>query len=191
MRYRSSSYKGLQQHRPSRLPSFGGAKKNVRVGLVVAAFVLLFGGSMFLFRTAKHEKPKDVSSVLATTSTVTPNPSEFSQTSATLIGLTSNKPVGTATRSLVTSLFHLSMSVTLPGIDRASQFYQAWLVRPVPYDYVSAGELITNDLGTFILDWNGLADKDYSGYTNLVITLQARGGDEDPQGHIAEGGFGK
>lgn len=158
---------------------------------VVAGFILLFAGSLFLFRNTKHEKPAMVSNTVSTTDTAMVIPATLSNPDATLLGLSTHKPVGTATRAIVNGLFHMNMSATLPGIDRASQFYQAWIVRPVPYDYVSAGEMVTNDLGSFVLDWNGSSDKDYSGYTDLVITLQARGGDIDPQIHVVEGEFGK
>jgi len=161
--------------------------------VIVGGFVLLFIGSVFLFRTSKPEKPSENSDVVALLSSqVTTSPTSLSMPDATLVDLSSNKPVGIATRSLENGLFHVSTRATLPGIDRESQFYQLWLVRPVPYDYVSAGEMTTNELGAFVLDWNGSAsDGDYSGYTDLVITLQARGGDADPQRHIVEGEFGK
>lgn len=160
--------------------------------LLIGGFILLFAGAMFVFRNTKREKPVAVSGVIVSdNASASVIPSSLSNPDAALIGVSSQKPVGTAVRAMVNNLFHLNMSVTLPGIDRESQLYQAWLVRPVPYDYVSAGELMTNDLGAFILDWNGLVDKDYSGYTNLVITLQVRGGDEGPQAHVVEGEFGK
>lgn len=154
-------------------------------------FVVLFAGSVFIFRNAKYEKPvADVGAPLVGAQQSVTEVGSLSNPDATLIGVSSSKPVGTATRTISNALFHLSMHATLPGIDRASQFYEVWLVRPVPYDYVSAGEMVTNDLGAFVLDWNGAIDKDYSGYTDLVITLQARNGDTDPQTHVAEGEFG-
>jgi len=194
MRYRPSSYKGLQRRRPHQLPKLGGSKKDIRLGVVVLGFVLLFACSLFVFRGAEKKDKPTVSSAAATTSDQTASvlfPTSLSNPDATLIGLSSQKPVGAITRTLSDNVFHVSVHATLPGIDRVSQFYEVWLVRPVPYDFVSAGEMITNDLGTFTLDWNGLSDKDYSGYTNVVITLQARGGDADPQTHIVEGEFGK
>lgn len=188
MKYRSS-YKGLQQ-RNTRSGSRSGGKINVRLWAMGVGFVVLFAGSMFLFRNTKHEKPVTASNVVSNVDSTAAIPTSLSNPDATLIGVSSNKPVGTATRTISNALFHVSMHATLPGIDRASQFYEAWLVRPVPYDYVSAGEMVTNDLGSFVLDWNGASDKDYSGYTDLVITLQARNGDTYPQTHIVEGEFG-
>lgn len=185
MRYRSS-YKGLQ--RRGSLPRLPGNSKQIRLWLLIGGFVVLFAGSVFIFRNTKHEKPVEKAAEVTEATEIT---KALTQPDATLIGVSSNKPVGTATRSIANGVFHLNMSATLPGIDRESQVYQAWLVRPVPYDYISAGEFVTNDLGAFVLDWNGLSDKDYSGYKDLVITLQARGGDADPQTHIVEGEFGK
>lgn len=190
MRY-SSSYKGLQK-RPNVSRGTMGSRgvKQMKLWFLVGGFVLLFAGAMFLFRSTKYEKPAEkVVGVIETTKVT--EAGILGNPDATMIGVSSQKPVGTAVRTMANNLFHLNMSTTLPGIDRESQYYQAWLVRPVPYDYVSAGELMTDDLGSFVLDWNGLVDKNYSGYTNLVITLQARGGDEGPQGHVAEGEFGE
>lgn len=188
MRYRPS-YKGLQQR--SAQPRVR-VSRHMHLWVIVGGFVLLFAGSMFLFRTSKPEKKTEASSVvsLLASQTVT-TPTSFSDPDATLIELSSNKPIGIATRSVGNGLFHMSLRATLPGIDRESQFYQVWLVRPVPYDYLPAGEMMTNEMGAFVLDWDGLPETDYSGYIDLVITLQARNGNPDPQGRVAEGEFGK
>ncbi len=178
------------QQRGSRFSLRIGRKTDIRFVATIVGFVVLFAGSIFLFRNTKHEKPVVSSNTVSTTDVATVIPTTISNPDATLIGLASNKPVGTATRTILNGLFHLAVRTTLPGIDRTSQFYEVWLVRPVPYDYISAGEMMTNDLGTFVLDWNGLSGTDYSGYTDLVITLQARGGDTDPQMHIVKGAFG-
>ncbi|OGL63127.1 hypothetical protein A3C09_01340 [Candidatus Uhrbacteria bacterium RIFCSPHIGHO2_02_FULL_47_44] len=188
MRYRHS-YKGLQQ-RTSR----SGARipNHIHLWLMIGGFVVLFIVSVFFFRNTKPEKIVAATGILATTeSSVAFSPVPPPTSDATLIGVSSQKAVGSAARLLENGTFHLNIRATLPGIDRESQFFQAWLVRPVPYDYFSAGELVTNDLGTFVLDWAGSADTDYNGYTDVVITLQTRNGDPDPQVHIVEGEFGK
>lgn len=202
MRYHSS-FKGLKQRNTGPRHGFGLRQnaKQMRMWFVVGGLVLLFVVSMFVFRSKKYEKPVVAPEVLSASDTSTKMIGELTNTNATLIGVSSNNSVGTAVRTLATGIFHLNISANLPGIDRESQFYQAWLVRPVPYNYVPAGEFVTNDLGVFVLDWNGLSDKsggagpgsagDYSDYTNLVITLQARNGSPDPQAHIAKGSFGK
>jgi hypothetical protein len=192
MRYHSS-FKGLKQRATGPRKGFHLRQnvKQMRMWLIVGGLILLFIVSMFVFRSKKYEKPVVTPEVLSASDTVTKIVGELTNPSATLIGVSSNNPVGTAIRTLTTGMFHLSISANLPGIDRESQFYQAWLVRPVPYNYVSAGEFVTNDLGTFVLDWSGSVDKDYSDYTNLVVTLQARNGSPDPQTHIAKGTFGK
>ena len=188
MRYRSS-YKGLQQRgtRPKRKIS-----GNFQLWFLVGGFVLLFIVSVFVFRNTKPEKQVGAAdAILNTGSSAMVNPATLTNFDATLFGVSSGKAVGTATRALANGVFHVNIRAAMPDIDRESQFYQVWLVRPVPYDFISAGEMVTNELGTFVLDWNGLSDKDYSGYIDLVITLQTRNGDADPQMHIVEGEFGK
>lgn len=79
----------------------------------------------------------------------------------------------------------------LPEIDRALFFYEGWLVRPLPYAYFSMGEMMTNEDGLFVLEWEGQKDQDISDYVQVVITRQEYGGSPDPQVHIVEGMFGK
>ncbi len=161
---------------------------------VVGVFVIIFAGSIIWFRNAKKH---DVGSKTGVPAISVLNnqtiPSETTATfpDATLIGLSSNKPIGTATRGLQDGVYHVSMNATLPGVDATKQFYKAWLVRQVPYDFIPAGNFALNALGTFALEWNGVAGKSYQDYSQVVITLQAIGGEEDPQAHIAEGYFGK
>lgn len=85
--------------------------------------------------------------------------------------------------------FEFEMS--LPEINREAFFYQVWLVRPIPYDFFALGEMITNDEGIFVLEWEGEEEKDFSAYVDVVVTRQEYGGSTDPLVHIAEGTFGK
>ena len=102
MRYRPS-YKGLQQHHSK--PRTRGSR-NIHLWVIVGGFVLLFIGSVFLFRTSKPEKPSENSDVVALLSSqVTTSPTSLSMPDATLVDLSSNKPVGIATRSLENGLF--------------------------------------------------------------------------------------
>ncbi len=159
---------------------------------MIVGFVVIFFGSVFLFRSKSYEAPVERSQATGVerTEQIDAAPTVL-HPDATILLLSTKKPAGTATRLLQNNVLNVSLRATLPEIDRESQFYQLWLVRPVPYDYFSAGELVTNEMGAFVLNWVSESTKDYSGYTDLVITLQVRGGSSDPQTHIAEGEFGK
>ena len=186
-----SSYRGLQKGGRSSHSS----GKQTLTWVVIGVFVLLFIVSVFWFRGSKKKAAdanvpvtQDAASADTTSSTVAPI---VLGSTATLLGVSSGKPIGMATRSVVDNVFHLNTSVALPGIDPTTQFYEAWLVRPVPYDFLPAGVFVTNNSGAFVLDWNGVAGKSYQDYSQMVVTLQMIGGDADPQGHAAEGSFGK
>ena len=185
-----SSYRGLQKGGRSR--SFG---KPTLTWIVIGVFAVLFIVSVFWFRESKkkeaHENELGMQNAAVTDSTSTTVAPIVSDTTATLMGTSSGKPVGTATRSVDNNVFHLNMSAALPGLDQTKQFYEAWLVRPVPYDFIPAGTFAANNLGALVLDWNGTAGKSYQDYSQIVVTLQNVGGDADPQTHVVEGSFGK
>ena len=95
--------------------------------------------------------------------------------------------------------FYMSTSTLdlLNTEDRENFFYEGWLLRPVPFDYFSTGEMVTNFLGEFVLDWNSSTSSwqagpstNYWAYTRVIITLEAKDGNPDPDRHILEGEFG-
>jgi predicted transcriptional regulator len=113
-----------------------------------------------------------------------------SHTATLTLGVT-GETVGEARRGKKDERYFFELKATLPEIDREVFFYEAWLVRPIPYGFFSAGELVTNEEGDFIVEWEGENEKDYSGYVEVVITRQEYQGSTDPQAHIVEGTFGK
>jgi len=187
-----SAYRGLNQ----KGRSHGGTHVWTWVAIVI--FAILFIIAVFWFRSSKKVKPQagfDSTASVLTPVSVAPEvvngAVNLESSNATLIGLSSRKPVGTAVRSMQANAFHIAMNATLPNIDRDKQLYAAWLVRQVPYAYIPVGSFTTNDLGSFVLDWNGETGKDFQAYTHVVITLQTKDGDPGPQGHVVEGDFGK
>ncbi len=174
--------------------------------IVVIVFVILFGIAVFWFRSSKNTKPQagmdstaNILTPVSVSSSVVNGAVNLESPNATLLGVSSKKAVGTAVRDTQATIFRITMSATLPEIDREKHYYQAWLVRQVPYDYIPVGSFITNDLGTFVLDWNSESEKtaesksigNYQAYTHIVVTLQTKDGDPDPQRHVVEGDFGK
>lgn len=187
-----SSYNGLHHKRSSRLGT------HALTWIIVAFFIVVFIFSVVWFRSAKKKqpetKPDSIVNVLTPESvsqSVLDSVSSIDNVNATLINVSSKKNVGIATREIIDGKFHISMKSALGEIDREKQFYEAWLVRQVPYDFIPIGEFVTNDLGEFVLDWNGEIGKNYQAYNRVIITLQTKNGDPDPQGHVVEGEFGK
>ncbi len=166
--------------------------------MVIFLFVLLFATLVFWFRTSKKNQPQlTMNSIANILTPVSVDPSvvnramNLASPNATLIGTSSNKSAGTAHRTSEDGFYHLTINTKLPEIDREKKFYAAWLVQQIPYKYISVGSFTTNDLGDFVLEWNGENGKSYQAFTRVVITLQTKDGNPDPQEHIAEGEFGK
>lgn len=165
------------------------------VVIVVALFVL-FVVAVFWFRRPKEALENRIDSIAEV---LRPDPIseailhgaiDTESRSATLF-LAANQAVGEATRGKKDEQFFLELAADLPEIDREVFFYEVWLLRPIPYDFFSVGEMVTDEDGTFVLEWEGEKDKDYSGYMRLIITRQEYGGSADPQAHIIEAEFGR
>ena len=50
--------------------------------------------------------------------------------------------------------------------------------------------MVTNDDGDFVFEWPAPDDKDYSSYTQVIITVNEYQGSADPGTHLVEGEFG-
>ena len=111
---------------------------------------------------------------------------DFSVQEIKITSLASGLEIGLATRGIENKFLYHTAKVSLPVINRESEFYEGWLVRQSPFDFFSTGEMITNDLGEFVLEWAGMYD-DILSYNNLVITREARDNNPAPSEHVAEG----
>jgi hypothetical protein len=96
---------------------------------------------------------------------------------------------GEAKRGTKDGVFYHTVTATLPEINREAYFYEGWLVRKVPFDYFSTGEMVTNKEGEFVLEWEGEEGENYEDYTEVVITLEPRDNDPSPAEHVLEGTF--
>ena len=115
---------------------------------------------------------------------------DLESTEAHLEDVTGGSASGTATRGAKNGDFFHTLKADLPAIDRETTFYEGWLVKLIPFSYFSTGEMVTNELGEFVLEWAGETDKDYKAYTKVVITVEAKDGNPDPAAHVLEGTFG-
>jgi hypothetical protein len=90
---------------------------------------------------------------------------------AVLQGLDGFAGKGTAHRAWKDGRFTLSIETNLvnTSIDRATTAYEVWLIRPVPYDFFSIGDMVSNNIGFFVTDWEGSAGSDVRDYTQVLI----------------------
>jgi hypothetical protein len=151
-----------------------------------------FAGSVYLFRKKDAPAPPKAAAVAqaAPADTVVMPPTATSDTTADLIDQRSGLKVGTATRGMKDGSFELTIAMDAPAIDRTAQSYVAWLLRPLPFDFFSMGEMTTDATGQFVTDWTGEADKDYGGYTHVLILLQPKGDPDPGADQVIKGAFG-
>ncbi len=65
-------------------------------------------------------------------------------------------------------------------------FYEGWLVRPEPFDFVSTGKVEKDPTRkVYLQEFNDI--KDLSEYTQYVLTVEPNDGDPAPADHILEG----
>lgn len=163
--------------------------------LVVLALIVLFVYLVYDFRKPKEEPEELVGSI---ENVLTPTPGSLlipeeilfpKSRDAVLYHSITGEEFGEARRGTKDGEYFHTVKAGLSEIDREIQFYEGWLVSPIPYNFFSTGEMVTNDLGEFILEFEGEKGNDYSAYTQVVITLEAYKGPSGPNTHIAEGEF--
>lgn len=169
---------------------------SIKIGVTVLLLFLLFVFAVSWFRSspkgedrivesiAEVLKPDQISNSLVDEAIDTKSPT------AQLKMVVSKQPVGEARRGEKDGKFYVEMFVDLPVIDREISYYQVWVVRKLPYDYFSLGEMVTDDEGKFALEWIAPDMGNYAAYTQIVITVNQYEGSPDPGEHLVEGGFG-
>ncbi|MBI4435499.1 hypothetical protein HY630_02410 [Candidatus Uhrbacteria bacterium] len=109
---------------------------------------------------------------------------------ATLAWVSTGERVGAATRGEKDDRYYFEMKAALPEIDREVSYYQVWLLSRLPYDFFSLGEMVTDEDGYFVIEWQAPDDETYSNYTQVIITVNQYEGSLDPGTHLVEGEFG-
>jgi hypothetical protein len=84
----------------------------------------------------------------------------------------------------------LEINTTLPEIDREVYYYQVWLLSRLPYTFFSLGEMVTDEDGKFVFEWEAPDDEDYASYTEIIITVNQYEGSADPDQQRVIGVFG-
>lgn len=155
----------------------------------------LFAFGIYYFRFARDSKVEGRDAVRASEDATVP---AFTATipgangqdrEAELVDVSGGTANGIATRGMENNVFTLAVKASLPEIDREKFFYEGWLVRKVPYDFFSTGEMVTNTLGEFVLEWAGEPGKNDNDFTEVIITLEVRDGNTAPAQHVLEGEF--
>jgi hypothetical protein len=159
---------------------------------VVAILLGLFAYGIWWFRFAPKDEPeaeaKDTIADVMTPSPVSSAIIAATSSSAGEARLSGPDGSGKAEREMDDGQLVFTIKATLPEIDREKFYYEGWLLRQVPYDFISVGDLVTNDDGEWVLEWGGAEGK-YDAYTQVVVTLEAMDGNPDPSGHVLEGEF--
>lgn len=169
---------------------------SVATGVIVLCLFFLFILAVKWFRSEPAEEKRIVPSLV---DVLTPDP--ISQTlvngsidtqsrEARLMWVATGESVGAALRGNKDDKYYFELKVILPEIDREKMYYQVWLLRRLPYDFFSLGEMSTDEEGSFVLRWEALDDEDYLGYTEIIITSNQYAGSTDPGTHLVEGQFG-
>ncbi len=183
---------------------YGGSqqRQKIRWGSAIgtgALVLLLFVVFVFAVRWFRSEPPEEEQTVSSIADVLTPDPIaqavidnaiDTESKVATLRWTATGEAVGEARRGEKDGEFYIEFTSSLPEIDRATQYYQVWLLRRIPYDFFSLGEMITDEEGNFVLEWQAPDKQDYSGYSEIVITVNDYQGSADPGTHLVEGTFG-
>jgi hypothetical protein len=161
--------------------------------------LLLFVVFVFAVRWFRSDAPSEESVVPSIADVLKPDPIsqavidssiDTDSREATLVWLATGERVGTATRGEKDGRFYVELKTSLPEIDREASYYQVWLLSRLPYDFFSLGEMVTDDDGAFVLEWQAPDDEEYSNYTQVIITVNEYQGSADPGTHLVEGEFG-
>ena len=189
MQYRS------QFHARRRSPRVTGTV--VVIALIIVAIAGLFACGIWWFRfrpkpstgVAAANTIANVMSPTAVSAADLAASTSGTAREATLRDVSGGSATGTAIRETVDGQLLLKTKASsLPPIDPEKESYEGWLVRQVPYDFVSVGSFVGNEDGTWGLEWAGAAGK-YDGYIRVVVTREPKDGNPDPSGHVLEGEF--
>jgi hypothetical protein len=168
-------------------------------GTVITVFILFI---IFVFAVQWFRAPKEVSEeplVNSIANVLTPDPIseavfkaiDTESKTATLHWMSTGELLGEAERGVKDDHYYFEAKLLLPEIDRDIHYYQVWLIRKLPYDFFSLGEMKTNDDGDFVIEWLATDDEiNYFEYTGIIITVNQYEGTSDPIEKRVTGEFG-
>lgn len=174
-------YRHQKTHSKFRLPL-----QIISVGILV---FLIFCGGLYHLRTSKQNNTT-VQNPANPNNPINPSPDilVLPKQTATIKNLSTDLEIGSADRGMENGILYHTVKVFLPLINRETEFYEGWLVRQSPFDFFSTGEMVTNELGEFILEWAG-EHSDIIFYDHVVITKELHDENLAPAERVAEGVF--
>lgn len=149
----------------------------------------LFAASVYLFRTRAGETAERRRTQPETTA-VPDRVVDAALETATLTGVDGAQGSGTVTREAKNGQYAVSVRAVPPAIDRQAEAYEVWLLRRRPFAFTRLGEMVTDESGTFVLDWTSADVKmDVGSYPTVVMTREVKDGNPDPGVHVLTGTF--
>lgn len=107
-------------------------------------------------------------------------PTEAPQT-ITLSGISATSAFAVAKRVVRDGVFtHTILAQGLPDIDAGREHYQAWLVRPYPFEFFATGRLVFNADGSWGMLWDGESGKTYDEFVEVLVTREPNDFDDNP-----------
>jgi hypothetical protein len=113
--------------------------------------------------------------------------------SADLADVTQGQEVrGTQFDGMASGMFRIGFVGEMFGVEAefyglpdivGTDFYEGWLVRPEPFDFVSTG-VVTKEGDNYVNRY--LTEVDLSTYTKYVLTIEPDDGDPRPAEHVVE-----
>lgn len=184
MGYRSKPY------RSSRNASSGSSA--VKTVFLVLLLVGVFAGSVYVFRTSHASRPiKSMLPVSVEKAEAAPIPNVPELVTIELTNMESAPSHGTATLERKDGKIHVALKASPPPIDRVTTSYEVWLFSRLPFGFFPLGELVTDEQGAFVLDWEQADKASYTSYRTIIVTREAKDANPDPGVHILEGTFEK
>ena len=164
--------------------------KKVIIISIIVAVVALLGYYLIFSGPSSNENGGKIVDGVKTSEPVTDDKAEeifkvLLPYEGVLEDVTGGNASGIARSGVFEDDYFLSVTFeNLPKLD-PGYFYEGWVVRKFPFDFISTGEL-TKSEG----EWINMFTSDDAGlikYTEYVLTLEPDDGDPDPAGHVLEG----
>lgn len=182
-------YRAKPQYR-GRKTSYGSG--TVKTVALVMLLVGVFAGSVYVFRTSHASRAKSTGLPVAITKAeAAALLADPELVTIELANLEKGSGSGTATLERKDGKIHVSLKTSPPPIDRATTTYEAWLFSRLPFGFFPLGELVTDELGAFILEWEQADQARYATYRTIIVTREAKDANPDPGAHVLEGTFEK
>ena len=146
--------------------------------------------SVYVFRTRAGAAAEERRLAKEDTRVAPTSVSDHPMQTASLFGIGGAQGNGTASREAKNGVYTVSVRVVPPVIDRQTEAYEVWLLRRRPFAFTRLGEMMTDETGTFVLDWTSDdPSADVGSYPTVVITHELKDGNPDPGVQVMTGTF--